>query len=89
MRVHWFAMPVHRKTPPKKRSPRPERPAFVVLQELTAGTWRILGEVERRPGLTARAARAQAVEDMIGKDPTQKECYAAVLRSEWRIAAEW
>ena len=50
--------------------------------------WQLIGEVARRPGLTARKARAQAIAEAVGGDPGPGEVYAAVLRSEWRIALE-
>jgi hypothetical protein len=65
-----------------------EKPSYVVLRRVGKDTWRVLGEVERRPGLTARAARAQAIQDATGGETKPNEEYRAVLRSEWRIAAE-
>lgn len=65
-----------------------EKPSYVVLRRVGKDTWRVLGEVERRPGLTARAARAQAIQDSTGGETKPNEEYRAVLRSEWRIAAE-
>lgn len=65
-----------------------EKPSYVVLRKVGKDTWRVLGEVERRPGLTARAARAQAIQDATRGKATPNEEYRAVLRSEWRIAAE-
>jgi hypothetical protein len=64
-----------------------EKPSYVVLRRVGKDTWRVLGEVERRPGLTARAARAQAIQDATGGETKPNEEYRAVLRSEWRIAA--
>ena len=32
---------------------------FVVLREVTAGHWAVVGEADRRPGLPARKARQQ------------------------------
>jgi len=61
---------------------------FVVLHEFTPDRRQIVGEVARRPGLPARAARIQAVREAIGGDPAPGQGYAAVLRNEWRIAAE-
>jgi hypothetical protein len=63
-------------------------PSYVVLQNVGKDTWRVIGEVERRPGLTARAARARAIADAAGGTPEPGVAYRAVLRSEWRIAAE-
>lgn len=64
-------------------------PGFVVLRELPDGRWELLGEVARRRGLTARAARSRAIQDATGGEAEAGETYAAVLRSEWRIAQDW
>jgi hypothetical protein len=61
---------------------------YVVLREVEEGHWELVGEARRRPGLTARAARAQAIQDATGGNATPDEVYKAVLRSEWRIASE-
>jgi hypothetical protein len=71
----------------KKR--QPSGPGFVVLQELPDGTWRLLGEVRRKRGLPARAARSQAILDATNGAAKAGEGYAAVLRSEWRVALDW
>jgi hypothetical protein len=65
--------------------PAPSGPAFVVLRRLSGERWELLGEVRRRRGLTARAARTQAI---LGQAKAGEE-YAAVLRSEWRVALDW
>jgi hypothetical protein len=65
------------------------RPGFVVLHEVGEGRWRLVGEADRKPGRTAKAARAQAILDATGGKAKQGEVYAAVLRSEWRIARDW
>jgi hypothetical protein len=64
-------------------------PGFVVLRELPGGRWELLAEVPRRRGLPARAARSQAIVDATGGKAKAGEVYAAVLRSEWRIAQDW
>jgi hypothetical protein len=64
------------------------RPSYVVLRQVDDGRWELVGEATRRPGLTARAARAQAVADATGGKAGPDEVYAAILRSEWRIAFE-
>ena len=64
-------------------------PGFVVLRRLADGRWELLGEVPRRRGLTARAARTQAILDATGGEAHHGEVYAAVLRSEWRVALDW
>jgi hypothetical protein len=60
----------------------------VVLREVEAGRWVVVGDVDRRPGLTARASRVRAVTDAIGREPAEGEVYAAVPRSEWRVAQQ-
>ena len=67
---------------------KPSPPTFVVLKRSGADTWKVVGEVRRRPGLPARAARAQAVEDATKGKAKPGEIYGAILRSEWRIAFE-
>lgn len=64
-------------------------PTFVVLRPLGENRWELVGEVPRRPGLPARKARAKAIEDATGGNAQPGEAYAAVLRSEWRIAFDW
>ena len=64
-------------------------PGFVVLRKLPDGRWELLGEVPRRRGLPARAARSRAILDATGGEAKEGEIYAAVLRSEWRIAQDW
>ena len=64
------------------------KPSYVVLREIGEGRWELVGEARRRPGLTARAARAQAILDATGGKATSDEAYKAILRSEWRIASE-
>lgn len=39
------------------KSETPSPPGFVVLQEVPVGQWHFLAEVDRKPGLTAQAAR--------------------------------
>jgi hypothetical protein len=63
-------------------------PAFVVLKKVGA-KWELLGEFPRRRGLTARAARTQAILDATDGKAKAGEEYAAVLRSEWRVAQDW
>jgi hypothetical protein len=64
-------------------------PGFVVLREVAEGEWRLLGEFERKAGMTARAARSQAILDATQGKAKAGEVYAAVLRSEWRVALDW
>jgi len=49
----------------------------------------VVGEVARRPGLSAQAARAQAIKDATSGTPDEGGMYAAVLRSEWHIAQQF
>jgi hypothetical protein len=65
------------------------RPGFVVLRQVDEEHWGLLGEFERTPGKTARAARSQAIIDATGGEAKAGEVYAAVLRSEWRTALDW
>jgi hypothetical protein len=67
----------------------PGAPGFVVLRKAGDGTWELLGEVPRRRGLPARAARSRAILDATDGKAKAGEVYAAVLRSEWRIAQDW
>ncbi|HST25601.1 MAG TPA: hypothetical protein VLJ76_06390 [Gaiellaceae bacterium] len=68
--------------------PTPSRPGFVILRENAPGRYELVGEARRRPGLTAKKARRQAVAEAAGREPGPGEVYAAVLRSEWRISFE-
>jgi hypothetical protein len=61
---------------------------YVVLQQTEPGDWRVLGEVGRRPGLTARKSRAQAVRDVLGREPADGEVFAVLPRSEWRLGLD-
>ena len=73
---------------PEPNAPSAPRAWSVVLHEFAPGRWQVVGEVARRPGLPARAARIQAVREATGGDPAAGQAYAAVLRGEWRVAAE-
>jgi hypothetical protein len=68
---------------------RPAAPGFVVLREVANGQWQLLGEVRRKRGLQPRAARSQAILEATNGAARAGEVYAAVLRSEWRIAMDW
>jgi hypothetical protein len=61
----------------------------VVLRLLGDGQWQLLGEVRRRPGITARAARSAAISEVTGGTAGPGEVYAAILRSEWLVAQDW
>ena len=69
--------------------PKPSAPGFVVLRQVEEDTWELLGEVARKRGLPARAARTQAILDATDGQAKGSEVYAAVLRSEWGIALDW
>jgi hypothetical protein len=64
-------------------------PTFVVLGQDADGKWSFLGEVPRKRGMTARAARSAAIMEATGGTAAAEGVYAAVLRSEWRIAQDW
>jgi hypothetical protein len=64
------------------------RGGYVVLQRLQADEWRVVGEVDRRPGLPARRSRAQAIRDVLGREPGRDEAFAVLPRSEWRLALD-
>jgi hypothetical protein len=64
-------------------------PGFVVLRHVGGDEWRFLGEVTRKRGLPARAARSQAILDATGGAAQPGEEYAAILRSEWRVSLDW
>jgi hypothetical protein len=71
-----------------ERGGAPGAGGYVVMREVEAGRWVIVGDVDRRPGLTARNSRVQAVKDAIGRAPAEGEVYAALPRSEWRVARQ-
>jgi hypothetical protein len=66
----------------------PTRGGYVVLQQVRGDDWRLIGEVDRRPGLPARKSRAQAVRDVIGRDAKDGEVFAVVPKSEWRTGLD-
>lgn len=68
---------------------KPAAPGFVVLRQVADGEWQLLGEVPRKRGLPARAARTQAILDATHGAARGGETHAAVLRSEWRVAMDW
>jgi hypothetical protein len=59
---------------------------YVVFQQLGDDEWRLLGNVDRRPGLPARKSRARAVVDVLGREPADGEVFAVLPRSEWRLS---
>jgi len=62
----------------------PAHGGYVVLQRVSDDEWRLVGEVDRRPGLPARKSRAQAVRDAVGRERAEDEMFAVVPRSEWK-----
>jgi hypothetical protein len=61
---------------------------YVVFSRVRGDDWRIVGEVRRRPGLPARKSRAQAVRDVLGREPRPGEALAVLAKSEWRNALD-
>ncbi len=66
----------------------PDAGRYVVLQELGPDTWRVIGEVGRRPGVPARRSRGQAVRDVLGREPRNNEKFAVLPQSEWRLGLD-
>ena len=66
----------------------PSTPTYVVFQKVGENDWRVVGEIGRRPGLPARKSRAQAIRDLIGREPFTNESFAVLQRSEWRNALD-
>jgi hypothetical protein len=66
----------------------PSHGGYVVLQHVRDDDWRVLGEVKRRPGLPARKSRAQAVRDVLGREPETAERFAVLPRSEWKLSLD-
>ena len=59
-----------------------------MLQQVRGAEWRLIGDVDRRPGLPARKSRAQAVRDVIGREVEEGEVFAVLPRSEWRLGLD-
>jgi hypothetical protein len=59
-----------------------------VLQQVRDDDWRVMGEIDRQPGLPARKSRARAVRDVLGREPARGEVFAVLPRSEWRLALD-
>ena len=55
-----------------------------MLEQVGSDEWRLIGEIDRRPGLPARKSRAQAVRDVIGREVKDGEVFAVLPLSEWR-----
>jgi hypothetical protein len=63
--------------------------AFVVLRKVGADNWQFLGEIARRPGTPGRVARSLAIAEATRGQAKRGEIYAALPRSEWRLAQVW
>jgi hypothetical protein len=61
---------------------------YVVFTRLRGEDWRVIGEIKRRPGMPARRGRAQAVRDVLGREPKSGEQFAVLAKSEWRNALD-
>jgi hypothetical protein len=61
---------------------------YFVFQRVGDDDWRLVGEALRQPGLPAKRSRAQAVRDVIGREPEAGEAFAVLQRSEWRNALD-
>jgi hypothetical protein len=66
----------------------PRKPGYVVLKQTGEDRWRVIGDVDRKPGTPAARARALAIEESTGGKAKPSESYRAILRSEWKIAGE-
>jgi hypothetical protein len=66
----------------------PDAGKYVVLQQVGADSWRVVGEVGRRPGLPARRSRGQAIRDVLAREPKTGETFAVLPRSEWRLSLD-
>ena len=63
-------------------------PGYVVLKRTDDGCWRVIGDVDRRPGVPARRSRALAVADVLGRAPEASQEFRVLPRSEWRLAED-
>jgi hypothetical protein len=66
----------------------PTHGGYVVLQQIRPDEWRVVGEIDRRPGMPARKGRAQAIRDLIGREVVDGEVFAVLPRSEWRLGLD-
>jgi hypothetical protein len=66
----------------------PRKPGYVVLEKVGEDLWRVIGDVDRTPGTPAAKARALAIQEAVGGRVKPGREYRAILRSEWKIAAE-
>jgi hypothetical protein len=58
---------------------------YVVFRQAEPGLWFLVGDVDYRPGLTARAERIRAVQDATGSAPADGEVYATLQRDQWHV----
>ena len=71
---------------PDQHADAPDGRGYVVLREDEPGLWKLLGDVDYQPGLTARAGRVQAVADAVGgAGPAGSASYAALPREQWHV----
>jgi hypothetical protein len=66
----------------------PNAGRYVVFERVGDAEWRLLGEVDRQPGLPARRSRGQALRDVLGREPVDGETFAILPRSEWRLGLD-
>jgi len=92
-KLHRLGSPVQSHDHREEVLPMSERkqpvPGLIVLRHVGGDDWRFLGEVERRRGLPARAARSQAIFDATDGAARPGAVYAAILRSDWRVSLDW
>ena len=67
---------------------RSRKPGYIVLKQIDEDRWRVIGDVDRKPGTPSARARAQAIEESTGGKVKPDDVYRAILRSEWKIAGE-
>lgn len=67
----------------------PDAGRYVVLQQIGPDEWRVLGEVERQPGVPARQSRGEAIREVLGREPEDGEVFAVLPRSEWRVGLDY
>jgi hypothetical protein len=58
---------------------------YVVFVQVESQLWRLIGNVDHRPGRTARAERAEAVRDATGSANLGEGVYAALPRDQWHL----
>ena len=58
---------------------------YVVFREVEPGRWRLIGDVDHRPGLAMRVERAQAVRDATGGADPSDGVYAVLPRDQWHL----